>query len=35
VIFTYSIFTKVNKELTLTHRLDHYVKIGNNKIHYM
>jgi len=30
VIFTYSIFTKVNKSLTLAHRLDHYVKIGNN-----
>lgn len=35
VTFTYSITTKVNKNLTWQTRLDHYTKAGNDEIHLM
>jgi len=35
VTFTYSITTRVNKNLTWQTRLDHYMKTGNDDIHLM
>jgi len=33
ITYTYS-FTIVKSKLTWAHRLDHYVKIGNSKVHW-